>query len=107
MPSSTPSTADSSTKVAYDSYAIPHLTRTPWEVERHKRNSVWRRTKSEYQFPQHTFKKLPREVYDCVVAQLEQLHFAQDQPCPSCYLKDLFNLSLTSRAWDRAATLQM
>ncbi|PSN66820.1 hypothetical protein BS50DRAFT_493135, partial [Corynespora cassiicola Philippines] len=54
------------------------------------------------------FKNLPREVYDCIVEQLEQLHFAQqNEACSSCYLKDLYNLALTSRAWDQAATAQM
>ncbi|KAF2111691.1 hypothetical protein BDV96DRAFT_498801 [Lophiotrema nucula] len=90
-------------------HEIPHLTKTPWELDRNKRNSIWRRTKLEHEnvFPTHFFKKLPREVYDCIVGQLEQLHFESDQSCPSCYLRDMHSLMLTSRAWDRAATLQM
>ncbi|KAF2788635.1 hypothetical protein K505DRAFT_341931 [Melanomma pulvis-pyrius CBS 109.77] len=87
-------------------YDVPHLTQTPWERERYKKNSAWRRSKPAYVFPAHIFKRLPREVYNCIVEQLAQLHFEQDQACP-CYLKDLYNLSLTSRTWDRAVTLQL
>ncbi|KAH7380099.1 hypothetical protein BKA66DRAFT_560279 [Pyrenochaeta sp. MPI-SDFR-AT-0127] len=81
---------------------VPHLTQTPWEAERHKKNPAWRRSKLSYQLPEHVFRKLPREVYDCVLAQLEQIHLSQSEPCALCHLKDLYNLSLTNRAWDRA-----
>ncbi|KAF2872210.1 hypothetical protein BDV95DRAFT_38823 [Massariosphaeria phaeospora] len=107
IPSRTTSASQEFTTRAHQDYGIPHLTKTPWEQERHKRNSIRRRRKLDYPLPGHIFKRLPREVYDCVVEQLEQLHFGQDEACPSCYLKDLYNLSLTSRAWDRATTLQM
>ncbi|OAG08107.1 uncharacterized protein CC84DRAFT_1086404 [Paraphaeosphaeria sporulosa] len=93
--------------MAYDTYEIPRLTRTPWEVERYKRNSVWKRAPQEAQLPQHVFKNLPREVYDCVLEWLELQYFGKDQHCPPCYLRDLCSLSLTSRAWDRAATIQL
>ncbi|RMZ71430.1 cyclin domain F-box [Pyrenophora seminiperda CCB06] len=45
------------------------------------------------------------EVYDCIVAQLEQIymHNNDDQACPSCYLRDLHSLTRTSRVWSRAA----
>ncbi|KAF2473485.1 uncharacterized protein BDR25DRAFT_341529 [Lindgomyces ingoldianus] len=95
------------TSVSGAGFEIPRLTKTPWELERNKKNPVWRRSRPEYLFPAHVFKKLPREVYDCILEQLECLHFGQNQACSSCYLKDLYNLSLTSRAWDRAATLQL
>lgn len=92
---------------AYECYDVPHLIKTPWELERRKRNSAWRRTKTENPFPARMFKNLPREVYDCIVEQVQKLHLGQDQPCPPCYLKDLYNLSLTSRAWDKAVTVPM
>ncbi|KAF2661261.1 hypothetical protein K491DRAFT_587839 [Lophiostoma macrostomum CBS 122681] len=85
----------------------PHLTKTPWELERSKRHSAWRKSKPEPSVLPFVFKKLPREVYDCIVEQLEQIHFREEQSCPSCYLRDLYHLSLTSRAWDRAATIKM
>ncbi|KAF2687225.1 hypothetical protein K458DRAFT_386050 [Lentithecium fluviatile CBS 122367] len=106
-PAHSPSSVDRHSRNAHEGFGVPHLTRTPWELERYKRHSVWKRTTKEYVYPPQTFKKLPREVYDCVVEHLEQLHLGQDQSCSSCYLKDLYHLSLTSRAWDRAATLQM
>lgn len=50
------------------------------------------------------FQKLPREVYACIVQQLEVLHFGRGtQSCTTCYLRDLHSLALTSRAWDKAA----
>jgi hypothetical protein len=94
----------------FNGVEVPHLVRTPWELERHKRNSVRssrkRMTISSEMSP-NIFKRLPREVYDCVVEKLEQLHLAQDDSCSSCFTKDLYSLSLTNRAWDRAATLRM
>ncbi|KAH6616558.1 hypothetical protein C7974DRAFT_47172 [Boeremia exigua] len=87
-------------------YDIPRLTKTPWEIERHRRNTTWKRAGPDKKLPAFVFKNLPRGVFDCIVAQLEEIHL-QKQPCVSCYLKDLHSLSLTSRAWDRAATLQM
>ncbi|KAF1978625.1 hypothetical protein BU23DRAFT_595770 [Bimuria novae-zelandiae CBS 107.79] len=101
------SLATSSRGRAYDGYEIPRLTKTPWELERYKRNSLWKRTPNDARLPQHVFKTLPREVYDCILEQLELIHLGQHQPCPSCYLKDLCSLSLTSRAWARSTTLQM
>lgn len=90
------------------SWDIPHLTKTPWEADRHKKRASWRKSvKVEHQFPAQIFKNLPREVYDCILAQLEQIHLGQDQPCPNCYLADLANLSLVNRAWDKATTSPM
>jgi hypothetical protein len=93
--------------MAYDTHEIPRLTKTPWEVERYRRNSVWSRTSHEAQLSQHVFKNLPREVFDCILEWLELQHFGEQQYCPPCYLKDLCSLSLTSRAWDRAAAIQL
>ncbi|KAI4955195.1 hypothetical protein J4E91_001053 [Alternaria rosae] len=53
------------------------------------------------------FKKLPREVYDCILAQLDLIYQDHNQACTSCYLGDLHSLSLTSRAWDKAASAVM
>ncbi|CAO2647905.1 Nn.00g088270.m01.CDS01 [Neocucurbitaria sp. VM-36] len=107
VPRSRPSTSNWADNSPYPEWDIPHLTKTPWELERHKKNSTWRRSKPSYQLPAHIFKILPKEVYDCIVVQLAQIHLGQDQACSSCYLKDLYNLSLTSRMWDKAATAQM
>lgn len=64
----------------------------------------WTRLYEGRKLPTHVYKKTPREVFDCIVAQLEQLHLDQDQACASCYLDNLHSLSLASRAWGEAAT---
>ncbi|KAF2199056.1 hypothetical protein GQ43DRAFT_377161 [Delitschia confertaspora ATCC 74209] len=52
-------------------------------------------------------KRLPREVYDCILDQLAEIHLGRDEPCPDCYLKDMYNLALTSRRWDCAVKEHM
>lgn len=86
---------------------IPYLTKTPWEVERYKRHSTWQRSGPARELPVRIFQNLPREIYESIAGQLEALYLQQERSCSACYLKDLHSLSLTSRAWDRAATLQM
>lgn len=51
---------------------------------------------------------LPPEVYDCILQQLRILHEAPEaRSCQTCLLRDLCSLSLTSRAWDKAAQKRM
>src|SRR5262249_509203 len=83
----------------------PMLTKTPWELERGKRRSTLsiRQSKcsSTRSLPAHFFQNLPQEIYDCVLQQLEHLYFdSGSECCPSCYLKDVHSLALTSRAWN-------
>lgn len=86
----------------------PTLVKTPWELERYKRHSIPRRTRPVGLLPPHVFQELPREIYDCILQQLQLLHFdTTPQVCPSCYLRDVRNLGLTSRAWDKAAREQL
>lgn len=94
---------DTPTYQPYPTCDVPHLTKTPWELERHKKASTWKRSTPTQHFPANVFKKLPREIYNCILAQLEHLHLRDDQACLPCYLKDLYSLSRTSRAWDKAA----
>ena len=48
--------------------------------------------------------RLPLEVYDCILIHLEQLHTAPHaEGCTTCYMRDLYSLTLTSRAWEKAA----
>ncbi|KAH7088249.1 hypothetical protein FB567DRAFT_620591 [Paraphoma chrysanthemicola] len=90
------------------SWDVPHLTKTPWELERNKKHSSWRKSKAEEpSFPAHFFERLPKEVYECIVTQLDHIHLRHDHACPSCYLRDLYNLSLVSRTWDKATTTPM
>ncbi|KAE8153248.1 hypothetical protein BDV25DRAFT_34788 [Aspergillus avenaceus] len=49
------------------------------------------------------FKRLPPEVYDNILTQLEYLHTgSSNSGCLTCYQRDLHALSLTCRAWERA-----
>lgn len=83
----------------------PHLTKTPWELERRKRQ---RHSKAPHpSAPAIIFKDLPTTVYECIVAQLEQIHLNQEQPCPACYLGDLHSMSLVNRAWNKATVIPM
>lgn len=48
------------------------------------------------------FKRLPQEVYDCILEQLRELHSDKLSPsCATCYMRDLVALQLTSRSWDK------
>jgi hypothetical protein len=89
-------------------YDVPHLVKTPWELERHTRKSIWSsRSSHEKEIPTYTLKSLPEEVYDCIISQLEDIHLGGDNACPPCYLRDLHSLTLTSRAWERTARPQL
>lgn len=53
--------------------------------------------------PPPVFQRLPPEIYDCILQQLKEFHYApSSMSCETCYLRDLCSLSLTSRAWDRS-----
>lgn len=48
-------------------------------------------------------KRLPPNVYDCILTQLQSSHEGSYQSgCVTCFQRDLHALSLTSRAWERA-----
>ncbi|KAF2028012.1 hypothetical protein EK21DRAFT_114216 [Setomelanomma holmii] len=99
---------DGGASTTYTAWNVPHLTKTPWELERNKKYSSWRKSKiEEYRLPAHFFQKLPKAVYECIIAQLEHIHLRHDHACASCYLRDLYNLSLVSRAWDKLTTTPM
>jgi len=54
------------------------------------------------------FKRLPQEIYDCILEQLKVLHSNPlSASCATCYLRDLYSLALTSRAWDRAVRIKL
>jgi len=49
------------------------------------------------------FKRIPQEVYDRILGQLQELHSDRLSPsCATCYMRDLVALQLTSRSWDKA-----
>ncbi|TID25210.1 hypothetical protein E6O75_ATG04415 [Venturia nashicola] len=84
---------------------VPKLVKTPWEVERSKRSYVPRlRRPAARTLPSRFFEKLPEEVYQCIVAQLEESYFSDEfGTCTTCYMKDLHSLMLTSRDWERVS----
>lgn len=54
------------------------------------------------------FRRLPPEIYECILEQLNVLHSnPSSQSCATCYLRDLYNLALTSRTWDRAVRVKL
>jgi hypothetical protein len=83
----------------------PHLTQTSWERERYKRQRCPK--SADVQLSEAIFKTLPREVYECIISQLEQIYLGQEGPCSACYLRDLYSLSLVSRTWDKVTISHM
>ncbi|CAI6340063.1 unnamed protein product [Periconia digitata] len=84
------------------------LASAPWELTRRKTRLQLRRTQSSLDLPMNIFRKLPREVYECILLQLENMHLGRDgQGCSQCYVRDLYHLCLTSRSWDRVANPRM
>ncbi|KAL1389670.1 hypothetical protein HDK64DRAFT_336722 [Phyllosticta capitalensis] len=54
------------------------------------------------------FRQLSKEIYACIMRQLEVLHFGKGaNSCTACYLRDLHSVSLTSRVWDKASRAHM
>ncbi|KAL4794189.1 hypothetical protein BDV19DRAFT_199759 [Aspergillus venezuelensis] len=50
------------------------------------------------------FKRIPQEVYENILDQLEYLHVGHSQSgCSTCFQRDLHALSLTCRPWEKAA----
>lgn len=49
------------------------------------------------------FKRVPQEVYDAILTQLQLLHCGAHQSgCVTCFQRDLHALSLTCRSWEKA-----
>ena len=58
--------------------------------------------------PPPVFKRIPLEIYECILQQLRIVHEGSYlQSCATCYMRDLYNLALVSRAWDRAVRAQL
>lgn len=109
------STESSSTMPKGSAYFddIPRLVKTPWEADRSMRAAVprstgTRRPVTSRSLPERIFRELPDAVYECIVAQLQQLYFSDAAgTCISCYTRDLYNIALTSHTWYRAARRQL
>lgn len=53
-------------------------------------------------------KRLPQEVYDTILNQLEFLHTGPYQTgCLTCFQRDLHSLSLTCRVWEKAVRAKL
>ncbi|OAX84589.1 hypothetical protein ACJ72_01042 [Emergomyces africanus] len=54
------------------------------------------------------FKPLPPEVYDCILSHLQYSHLSPTgEGCLTCYMRDLYSLALTSRAWEKAVRAKL
>lgn len=54
------------------------------------------------------FKRLPQEVYDNILNQLQYLHTGPNQSgCLTCFRRDLHALSLTCRTWEKAVRVKL
>ena len=54
------------------------------------------------------FKRLPQEVYDVILDQLQYLHTGPNQTgCLTCFQRDLHALSLTCRSWEKAVRAKL
>lgn len=86
---------------------VPTLVKTPWEQERSRRGSAWR-GREKLPLPARFFQQMPPEIYQCVLRQLESVHFERpSSTCVTCYLEDLFSLTLVNRAWSKEARRHM
>jgi len=60
--------------------------------------------------PGEAFRKLPKELLMAIADQLRTLHLeggVGSETCATCWMRDLCNLSLTSRKWAAAARLKL
>ncbi|PWY76286.1 hypothetical protein BO70DRAFT_398155 [Aspergillus heteromorphus CBS 117.55] len=54
------------------------------------------------------FKRIPQEVYDVILDQLQDLHTGPNQTgCLTCFQRDLHSLSLTCRPWEKAVRAKL
>ena len=54
------------------------------------------------------FKRVPQEVYENIIDQLEILHTGSCQSgCVTCFQRDLHALSLTCRPWEKAVRARL
>ncbi|KAL2866740.1 uncharacterized protein BJX67DRAFT_126346 [Aspergillus lucknowensis] len=54
------------------------------------------------------FKRVPQEVYESILDQLECLHTGPSQSgCTTCFQRDLHALSLTCRPWEKAVRARL
>ncbi|KAM0721257.1 hypothetical protein Q7P37_003545 [Cladosporium fusiforme] len=103
-PKSTSIKPNKPSKPRYYSFdTVPTLTKTPWEAERHRRNSHAQYGRRPRQLPAHVFNQLPHEIYSCIVGHLEASY------TKGCVIdvrgrqQALRTVCLTSKRWAKAA----
>ncbi|CAK1360275.1 hypothetical protein CB0940_06347 [Cercospora beticola] len=83
---------------------VPKLTRTPWELERGRPGSRWSRgTDRTSNLPRKAFGELPREILQCILDNLEDVHTQQETVDVLSLRKDLRSLCLVDKKWQSVA----
>ena len=106
--SSTSSYASFASTTSVSSIAQTNATSTGSRMGSRRSSFSAQQKSRSTQPPPPVFKRLPLEIYECILQQLKVVHSEQYiQSCATCYLRDLYNLALTSRMWDRAVRVQL
>ena len=85
---------------------VPHLTQTPWELQRTRRppSQLSRNGIAQCRrLPTRHFEQLPRELYECIVNHLKSLHHVGPDLDVVSRNNDLRSLLLTDKRWHRVA----
>ncbi|MCJ1318502.1 hypothetical protein MMC15_003832 [Xylographa vitiligo] len=92
---------------AHSTFSTTQTTTTSVGSSRSSFTTIQQRSRST-QPPPPVFKRLPLEIYEYILQQLKNIHAEPYiQSCATCYLRDLYNLALVSRTWDRAVRDQL
>lgn len=83
--------------------AVPELIKARFDIGEWSRKGSVTSRQSRPSIVQQRFKKLPAAVQNCILEQLKVVHMdSTSTTCAKCHVRDLYNLSLTSRTWDKA-----
>lgn len=89
---------------SYRFHEIPSLRKTPWEIERGKPKSRWARSSIAHaELPARIFRELPKEIYQCILDHVENVHTQGALLDVRGSRADLGSLSLVDRKWNRVA----
>ena len=91
---------------SYNFDDVPHLTRTPWELQRTRRPPLQSSRNGMAQrrrLPTRHFEQLPRELFECIVYHLKSLHCLSQNVDVVGRNNDLRSLMLTDKRWHRVA----
>nr|OQO26550.1 hypothetical protein B0A51_08797 [Rachicladosporium sp. CCFEE 5018] len=94
----------------YQFSEAPTLTKTPWELDRHRARPQSQRSHNgtaTRRLPAHVFEQLPTEIYTCILAHLEAAHHKDSVVYVDSRRRDLRNLCLTSKRWAMVAMVSL